>query len=727
MNDLGKYALPQEAPLRMNRAPLHWPGRPLRRRGWRAWASTAGIVLARLLVAAATVLLSAYGIYEMYAVISTNRTTVPQYVFMAFFAITFVWIAFSFVQAALGFFRYLWIAAFPPRNPACPIRTQTAVLVPLYNEDPHRVTANIVAMAEALAARQPGRFAFFILSDTNRAGAWIEEEAAVMRLRGAAPEACPVYYRHRSRNTERKAGNIADWVQRFGGAYEAMIILDSDSLMAPETMEALALRMQADPTLGLIQTVPLIIRGRTLYARLQQFANRCYGPIFANGLAFWHGYSSNFWGHNAIIRVRAFAAAAHLPLLRGKPPFGGHILSHDFAEAAFLRRAGWGVRMDTSLGGTYEEAPPSLIDVIIRDRRWCQGNFQHSRLLAAQGMTLASRLHFLVGIFSYLSALFWFLLVMSGLALAVQAQMIRPEYFSEPSLFPRWPVFDTERAIELFILSMALVLAPKAFGCLAAMLNPRELYRFGGPIPLAASILWETLLSALYAPIMMVAQTRIVFSILLGRDAGWQPQRRDDGRVALGELVRAHFWHSIAGAVLAGVSWWIHEDLFLWLSPVTFGLMLSIPLSAASSSRWLGRAARFLGLGLTPEESGPPAIIAAAEAAHRAAPPAAPEGQSALERLAADPQLCAWHAAQAAGQPDGSRPSDDLLAAWAKAMHERDPARLSQWLTPSQTMALLAHPQLLPFGDCGGGSGMARGLTRPPEPERGPHPSTGSG
>lgn len=687
--------LPPDAPLRMDRAPLHRHRSPLRRRGWPAMISCAGIVLARVMVAASTVALSAYGIHEMRSVISTNETTTLQYVFLAFFAITFVWIAFSFVQAAFGFVRHLCLSAVPPRVPAVEINTQTAVLVPLYNEDPVQVMANVLAMAGALAKRQPGHFAFFILSDTNRADNWIDEEAAVMRAVAAAPQGCPVYYRHRSQNTERKAGNISDWVMRFGGAYEAMIILDADSLMAPETMEALVKRMQADPSLGLIQTFPRIIRGRTLYARLQQFANRCYGPIFVNGLAFWHGYSSNFWGHNAIIRVRAFAEAAHLPILSGKPPFGGHILSHDFAEAAFLRRAGWGVRLDADLAGSYEEAPPSLIDVMVRDRRWCQGNFQHSRLLGARGFALPNRLHFTVGIFSYLSAYFWFLLVMSGLALAIQAQTIRPEYFSEPSLFPRWPVFDAERAINLFILSMSLVLGPKALGWLAVMLNPRDLLGFGGPIRLTFSIVWEALLSALYAPVMMVAQTRIVFSILMGRDSGWQPQRRDDGRVPLPDLVRAHLWHTLAGAVLAGVGWWIHEDLFLWLSPVAAGLVLAVPISAASSSRWVAAMTRFLRLGLIPEERHPPAILADADALLKHWRTGAFDASPALVRLASDPSLFAWHMAQAVPVDASSTWDDDALAAWAKARHETDLMRLAKWLTPAQTMAVLVNPAVL--------------------------------
>lgn len=680
----------------MERAPLHRRQSPLRRKGWRSLAGGLGLAVARVLVLLCTAGLAAYGIREMIGVLSTDAMTALQYVFLFLFVLNFTWISFSFAQSVFGFFRHLFFMILKFQRTPSEINTQTAILVPIYNEDPNRVLSNILAMANALSKAAPGRFSFFVLSDTNQPDAWINEEAAVIWGISLAPPTCPLYYRHRSENTERKAGNIADWVMRWGGAYEAMIVLDADSLMDADTLCTLVRRMQRDQSLGLIQTVPRIIRGRTLYARLQQFANRCYGPIYANGLAFWHGYSSNFWGHNAIVRVRAFAEAARLPILKGKPPFGGHILSHDFAEAAFLRRAGWGVRLDADLAGSYEESPPSLIDVMIRDRRWCQGNFQHSRLLFARGFSLASRLHFLTGIFAYASALFWFLLVLSGMALALQAQAIRPEYFAEPALFPRWPVFDAERAIDLFLLSAALVLGPKLLGLLAATLNVRQLFGFGGPIILTASVAWETVMSALFAPVMMLAQSRIVASVLLGNDGGWAPQRRDDGGVPFSEIIRVHLWHTAVGAGLGALSWWINEDLFWWLSPLTAGLVLSIPLSAASSSPWVVAVVRFLRLGWTPEESRTPPVLAAANALLKRRREEVPSPAPALVRLSTDPYLQAWHEAQAVPTEVNRSWNDNALAAWAKSRHETDPVRLAAWLTPAQTMALLANPKFLP-------------------------------
>ena len=204
-----------------------------------------------------------------------------------------------------------------------------------------------------------------------------------------------MFYRRREKNTSRKAGNIADFVSRWGGAYKHMVVLDADSLMSGRTIVRLAAAMEADPDAGVIQTLPLVINRNTLFARVQQFAARIYGPVIAVGLSEWMGHDGNYWGHNAIIRTEAFAAHCGLPDLRGRPPWGGHIMSHDFVEAALMRRAGYAVYMLPTLGGSYEESPPSLIDLSTRDRRWCQGNLQHIRILFGKGFHWASRQHFL--------------------------------------------------------------------------------------------------------------------------------------------------------------------------------------------------------------------------------------------------------------------------------------------------------------------------------------------
>ncbi|WP_245999038.1 glucans biosynthesis glucosyltransferase MdoH [Eilatimonas milleporae] len=690
-------ALPPECRLDMPRQGVHAPRRPLRLKN-RSRTARIGTAVSRAVLAVGTLLLAAFGAREMHGVMAAGGLTALQWVFLVFFTLNFAWVAFAACQCLLGFLRRaardlarLLSPATPPPS-ATPPSLYTAVLLPVYNEDPHMVAAAVSAMAAALSEKAPDRFCFFILSDTNRAADWLREESVFSRLTRRVPAACPVYYRHRRANTERKAGNVADWVMRWGGAHDAMLILDADSLMSAETMIALARRLEEDPGLGLIQTAPAIIGGHTLFARLQQFANRCYGPIYADGLAAWHGPGSNFWGHNAIIRTHAFASAARLPHLSGAPPFGGHVMSHDFIEAALLRRAGWGVRLDTDLDGSYEQAPPSLSDVMIRDRRWCQGNLQHARFLGARGLALTTRLHLLGGIMAYMSALFWLILVGIGLLLAVQAAFTRPEYFAVPSLFPTWPVFDAERAIRLFILSLAVVLLPKGLGWLSACLNPRRCWAFGGPVLLTAGLLAESVLSALYAPVMMLAQSQIVRDVLSGGDSGWAVQRRGDGSIALADAFRVHRWHMATGLGFGGLAWMLNPHLFWWMLPITGGLILAAPLSWASGRNRFGRALRWFGLLRTPEEKRrKPAIIRAYE---RALPAGLDPVGGAFDRIVADTDLRNWHLGQLDAMDEGVFDADRILAG-EKLKRARGLAHLENWLTPSETVALLHTPRLI--------------------------------
>ena len=688
-------ALPPEAPLAMPRQPRH--GNRQRTRHVPPLAARLSTILARVTLFAATATLTAYGTFEMYTVTATGGVTPLQWLFLLAFSLTFAWIALSACQAVIGFIRLIALDIFgrrPAPKDLAPMRT--AVLLPVYNEDPAGIAAGVRAMANGLADKSPGSFDFFLLSDTSAPEAWLHEEAVFAALIDAVPEGCPVYYRHRRDNWERKAGNIADWVSRWGGAYGAMILLDADSLIAPDTMIEMSRRLAAEPGLGLIQTLPGIVAGQSLFARLQQFANRCYGPIFGNGLAAWHGNEGNFWGHNAIIRTAAFAACCRLPHLPGPPPMGGDILSHDFVEAALLRRGGWGVRFDTDLRNSFEEGPPSLVDVMIRDRRWCQGNLQHRGMIMATRLPTASRLHMLSGILGYLSAPLWLLLVVLGMALAVQVALSGPDYFPGPSLFPIWPVFESERAIRLFILSMGVLLTPKFLGWLAATINPRRCISFGGPVQLTLGVVAEIVLSALYAPVMMLVQTRFVWQVLRGGDSGWKPQRRGTGDMTLRDAFRLHFWHATVGLVAALGAWGMNTGLFLWTLPVTGALFLSPITSWMSGHKSFGTALRCVGVLRTPEERRQYAAGILAD--HRAYLPWASglgQGRDALSALAADPGFNTWHRLQLIRPYENPVFDPALFVARAKAERENDPALLADWLTVEEKQAFLHDAELV--------------------------------
>ncbi len=606
--------LPDEAPMPMPPQSLAAaPQRPARPR-----TSPRGLAGRRLLVIGGAALLTLAAAREMYFVLNGAGPSVLGIVVLALFVVLFAWIALAFTSALAGFVSLLSHGGMGlglRRSGALPaLASRTALLLPTYNEDPARVMAGLQAMHESLLATgRIAQFDLFILSDTNVAEIWIAEEAAFLALRtrlAAASGAAGLYYRRRPRNTERKAGNIADWVRRFGSAYPQMMTLDADSVMEGASIVRLAGAMEAHPGVGLIQTLPVIVGGRTLFARMQQFAGRLYGPMIAHGIAWWHGSEGNYWGHNAIIRTRAFAEAAGLPALPGRKPFGGHILSHDFVEAALLRRAGWAIHMVPGLPGSYEESPPSLTDIAIRDRRWCQGNLQHAGVLPARGLHWVSRLHLLMGIGSYVTSPLWLIFLLCGIAISLQQRFVRPTYFgATKSLFPNWPQVDPVLARFVFLVTMSILLAPKLLAWVA-MLFDREARRgAGGAWRALLSVLVETLIGGLIAPVAMLIQTMAVAGILAGRDSGWNAQRRGDGRVPLREVWRAYWLYTLFGLILAGIAWAVSPALFLWMTPVLLGLTLAVPLAALTADRVAGRLLGRLGLLRIPEEAAPPPIL----------------------------------------------------------------------------------------------------------------------
>ncbi|WP_177232329.1 glucans biosynthesis glucosyltransferase MdoH [Methylobacterium gossipiicola] len=654
--------------------------------------------LARIFVFGAAALLTAYGAYQMYEVVSVSGgTTALQYVLLALFTLNFSWIALAFTGAILGFLVLLR----RPRTPALPtaLATRTAMVMPVYNEATARTFAAIEAMRAEIDATGLGHaFDYFVLSDSTQSDAWIAEERAFLELRARWGEDARLYYRHRPKNHHRKAGNIGDFVTRWGAAYDHMLVLDADSLMTGACVVHLAAAMEADPDSGIIQSLPLIINRNTLFARVQQFAARIYGPVIATGLSVWSGRDGNYWGHNAIIRTRAFAQACGLPDLPGKPPFGGHVLSHDFVEAALIRRAGWSVTMLPALPGSYEESPPSLIDVAVRDRRWAQGNLQHSRIIGAAGLKPASRQHFATGIAGYVASPLWLAQLVVGIALVLQTAYVRPEYFtSEFGLHPVWPRFDPVRALQLFGLTMGILLAPKFLGLILALIDGQVRRACGGAGRLVLSSLIEILLSALIAPIAMLIQSGSVFQILLGRDTGWNPQRRDDGSIPWGDIVRRHRWHMALGLVTGIAAFAIATSLFLWMSPTILGLVLAIPISWASGQLSLGLALKRFGLLMTPEERDPPAI--AAQAGRLAARNAGLgfDDADALRALHAEPELAHAHAAMlptAVPRPRGVIDTDRALAQ-AKVVEAHTVDEAAAWLSPKERMALLHDRALL--------------------------------
>jgi membrane glycosyltransferase len=651
--------------------------------------------LRRACIFAGTAAMTAAGCYEMYEVLQVGGVTVLEWMVLGLFVLLFAWIALSFTSSLAGFLVLLFRARDPlgidPAAPLPTIRSRNAMLLPTYNEDPYRIMARLRAMYESVdQSGQGASFDWFVLSDTTAPSVWIAEEKCFLQLR-ADLAVSNIYYRHRRENIARKSGNIEDWVKRFGVGYDHMIILDADSLMTGDTIARLVSAMERHSAVALIQTLPIVVNARTLFARLQQFSGRLYGPLIAAGIAWWHGSEGNYWGHNAIIRVRAFAQAAALPELRGRKPFGGHILSHDFVEAALMRRAGWEIRMVPALGGSFEECPPSLLDFAARDRRWCQGNLQHLAVLPARGLHWVSRLHLLTGIGSYLTAPLWLMFLLFGILISLQAQFVRPEYFPKGfSLFPQWPAQDPVLAAWVFAGTMGLLIVPKLLAWMLLLTQRQNRLQFGGGLRVFVGFLLETFLSGLIAPVMMIFQSRAVGEILLGRDSGWQVQRRDDGGLPRAELMRKYALPTLFGLAMAAIAYAVSLPLLFWMAPVIAGLLLSVPVAMLSSMQ----SGPNPGLLLTPEQTVPPQVLIRA---NELATVSGSRSVSPLQDLFEDRRLMESHLANLPDEKRRNRGQVDSNLAIARAKIE-DAETFDEalsYLTERETFAVLNSPNLL--------------------------------
>lgn len=528
---------------------------------------------------------------------------------LVLFTILFAQLAFGAAQAWTGF----WLrrkggdplritATLDPRD-AGVLPARTAVIMPICNEEVGRVTEGMRVIYESV--RADGKLAncdFFILSDSPDLNHWIEEEAAWLALVQKLDAHGRLFYRKRRGGINKKAGNVADFCRRWGRHYQYMVVLDADSIITGRAVSTLVRLMERNPSVGLIQAVPGLVNGETILARVQQFAGRLYGTVFATGLNYWQLGEANYWGHNAIIRVQPFIRHCSLPELPGGGPFGGRILSHDYVEAALMRRAGWQVWLATDLPGNYEECPANLVDFAKRDRRWLQGNLQHTRLIVARGFHAVNRLHFVLGIFAYVASPLWFALLMVSCVVAWRAHGA-----PHPELAARaLPWSFTTQAMTLLALTLVLLFAPKVITLLDLRRRPDEAAGYGGWGSLIASVVAETITFTFIAPILMLFHTKFVILTLCRRTISWGSQRRGRaGASAWHEAVAAHGGQMAFGAALAFVVWRISPSLAAWMAPLLAGMLLAIPISYLTGSVAFGQKIRRWGLFATPEERAP--------------------------------------------------------------------------------------------------------------------------
>jgi membrane glycosyltransferase len=556
--------------------------------------------------------------WQALAVLRLNSLNVLKVAIFGLFIVLLVPAAVGFWTAATGFVIQWWDGwpmAEPrsdgDRNLKPAALPRTAVVMPAYNEDPVRMLSGLRATYESL--EQTGcleYFDLFVLSDTTDPDIWVREEVAFTEMRKSVSDPERLHYRNRRENVERKTGNIADFCATWGDGYRYMIVFDADSIMTGASLVSLVQMMERYPRVGIVQAPPLPVNRHTLFGRVQQFATRAFSPMFMAGLNFWQGGAGDYWGHNAIIRMRPFMKHCRLPRLPGPEPLGGSILSHDFVEAAFMRRAGWRVYLASGLWGSYEETPPSMITYAARDRRWCQGNLQHTRLLLTPGLHFVNRLHLGMGVMSYLACPLWLLLLLLSTIEGLKETLSKHEYFpAGHALFPIWKISPAQQSLLLFSAVVAVLLLPKLFSLLLRLGHPHRVAGFGGWLKFVSSVLLETLFSTLLAPILAMLQTRFVVGFLMGKNVRWEAQTREDTATTFSEAFPRHWLSSLIGVAWSGLLWFTAPQLLWWFSPVLIGLVLAVPMSAWTSRTDAGEWAQAHGLFLTPEEVAPPGII----------------------------------------------------------------------------------------------------------------------
>ncbi|KNZ30699.1 MAG: glucosyl transferase family 2 [Methylibium sp. NZG] len=520
------------------------------------------------------------------------------------FTLLFAWVSAGFFTALMGFWvqlrgdRHALSLAVARHQPLGP-EARTAVIMPICNEQVDTVFAGLRATYESVANTGASRlFDFYVLSDTSDPAVRAAERVAWSQLRDSLGDGARVFYRWRQRRTRRKAGNVADFCRRWGRNYRYMVVLDADSVMTGDCIVTLAKLMEANPRAGIIQTAPQACGLDTVHARAQQFAGRTTGRLFTTGMQYWQLGESHYWGHNAIIRIEPFMKHCALAPLAGTGGLSGDILSHDFVEAALMRRAGYHTWLVPELAGSYEQQPPNLLEELKRDRRWCQGNLQNARLIAEPGLHRVHRAMLATGAMAYASAPLWLASVLLGAGVWM---------WSGRSVAELPATVDVELA-ALWVATLTMLLLPRALGVLSLLLRGEHV-GYGGRLALVKGAVLEAMLSTLLAPVRMVAHSLFVIVALTGLKLDWKSPPREAEAVRWREA--ASGFGAVAGAVLAlvAVTLVVAPIAVLWLIPLALPLLLAIPLTVLNSRVGFGRGVRARGLLVTPEEVSTPAVL----------------------------------------------------------------------------------------------------------------------
>jgi len=526
---------------------------------------------------------------------------------LALFAITLPWMIAGVWNAVIGFLIMRFardpIAAVVPEAALIrgdePIVASTAIVLCIRNEAPERIVRNLEPMLAGLeSSGYAHRFHLYVLSDTNDPSVAKLEEARVGELAARWKDRLGATYRRRTVNTGYKAGNIRDFCDRWGGDHELAITLDADSFMTADAVLRLVRLMQANPRLGILQGLVVGLPSTSAFARIFQFGMRLGMRSYTIGSAWWQGDCGPYWGHNAALRLKPFIEHCVLPVLSKDGTQDRHILSHDQVEAALMRAAGYEVRVlpEENLG--WEENPPTLIEFIRRDLRWCQGNMQYWRFLVRPGLAPVSRYQLGLAILMFIGSPAW---------MAILVLTVLLFFFADPSVrFMR-----ADAGIALFIWTLLMWFAPKIATAVDILLRPDLRREFGGTARFVANYWIELVYSILLVPVLWFGHTVFLIGLLFGREIGWIGQTRDDHTVPLSLAFRTLWPHTLLGVAALAALAVTRPAAIPYEAFLAAGLAFSIPFAMATAWPRFGAFCVRVGIGRLPEETAPPAALRA--------------------------------------------------------------------------------------------------------------------
>lgn len=546
--------------------------------------------------------------YGLFRILSPGGIDLLEAVMLFGFVMAMPWTVLGFWNAVIGLMLqhgpgdparsiYPFYAKGERSRPRV-LSSRTALTLFLRNEDPLPALLRLKGMAESLKATGLERhFRFFVLSDTSDETIAKAEAAGFdefVQAIGLPAESRPIY-RRRAENTGYKAGNIHDFLVEYGSDYDFFLPLDSDSVMSGDAIIRLVAAMEARPEIGIMQSLVVGMPATSGFARMFQFGMRHGMRAFTMGAAWWNADCGPYWGHNALIRTAAFLAHCRLPVLPGSPPLGGHVLSHDQLEAAYMRRGGYEVRVLPIETQSYEANPPTFPDFAKRDLRWCQGNMQYWRFLFEPGLKTLSRFQVLQAILMYVAPPAWiaatFAAAWKGLSMGFDPTYLR-------------------LGLSLFAVIFFMSIAPKLAGMIDVCLTKGAVRSYGGPLRFGFSAVVEILASMLMAPIIAVYVSVFLLGLPFGRCVAWSGQNRDRLGVSFPSALRTMGLQTVIGITLAIVLLLgAGATALLWTLPMVAGLCLAIPFTMLTASRSFGRWTTRLGLFAVPEEGRMPRIL----------------------------------------------------------------------------------------------------------------------